>query len=489
VKHSPKDAAAQVVAHLQDRLEDASSDVERLAGRWRVVRGIETGADSYSARIQKRLSEPARTRLAAAGARTRDPILELPPGAEQTAPWDDHRDVLARSPEPRALLYGAIDEDDYTNLVWLRSGDAPPQSILDVLETWREVLRTRAEFDRNPRRGWWETAWPRDREALCGPKVIALYRTDRGRFALDENGDWQPSNKATIVAPRSPGLSVAYLCGLLNSELLDLWYAVRGKIPRDVWRNYEPKPMNEMPYRHVVAPEGWSIGASVRELEAKLGEGDASGVVDQAHAIRGRCGRPYGDADAMAAIERLVRSIANNRRALLARRPFAPELGRAVKNPWRTHGVRVDPATLVSELAPADIRSVRLDPSLHVTITTDGMLGRPQIDDEQLLFRRARRITARVEGPVERLEFLEQAVRGSRLVPDELLSTLIPLDLVAYRARVQVRQDEIDDLLERGRILVEAVERLVCCLYGVPDDLTELVIESAVTRAGTVATE
>ena len=113
------------------------------------------------------------------------------------------------------------------------------------------MLRTRAEFARNPHRRWWETAWPRDRRALLGPKVIALYRTDRGRFALDEHGDWQPSNKTTIVTPGEEGLSVAYLCGLLNSELLDLWYAVRGKTPWHVRRNYEPKPMNEMPYRHV----------------------------------------------------------------------------------------------------------------------------------------------------------------------------------------------------------------------------------------------
>src|SRR5207247_1125734 len=98
-----------------------------------------------------------------------------------------------------------------------------PSEIIEALEPWREVLRTRAEFARNPRRRWWETAWPRNREMLLGPKVIALHRTDRGRFALDETGEWQPSNKTTILAPRVPGLSVAYLCAVLNSELLDLW--------------------------------------------------------------------------------------------------------------------------------------------------------------------------------------------------------------------------------------------------------------------------
>ena len=138
--------------------------------------------------------------------------------------------------------------------------------MIEALEPWREVLRTRAEFARNARRTWWETAWPRDRESLSGPKVIALYRTDRGRFALDESGDWKPSNKTTIATPREDGLSVAYLCGVLNSELLDLWYAVRGKTPRDIWRNYEPKPMNEMPYRHVPHAGGWAPSAEVAAL-------------------------------------------------------------------------------------------------------------------------------------------------------------------------------------------------------------------------------
>ena len=41
--------------------------------------------------------------------------------------------------------------------------------------------------------------------------------------------------------------------------------------------------------------------------------------------------------------------------------------------------------------------------------------------------------------------------------------------------------------LDVGRRLVEGVERLVCTLYGLPDPLTNLVVESAIARAGTVA--
>ncbi len=61
------------------------------------------------------------------------------------------------------------------------------------------------------------------------------------------------------------------------------------------------------------------------------------------------------------------------------------------------------------------------------------------------------------------------------------------MSLDAFAAAVAHRQREVDDLLAERRLFVEAVERLVCGLYGLPDALTELVLASAVTRSGTVA--
>ncbi len=101
VKHGPRDVAARVVAHLQARLDAPACAVERLAERWAVAQGIQTGADAYTARVQRRLPERTRSELAARGHRTGDPILELPPGAERTRPWCDHSHLLARTPEPQ----------------------------------------------------------------------------------------------------------------------------------------------------------------------------------------------------------------------------------------------------------------------------------------------------------------------------------------------------------------------------------------------------
>src|SRR3954468_19427466 len=94
---------------------------------------------------------------------------------------------------------------------------------------------------------------------------------------------------------------------------------------------------------------------------------------------------------------------AANRRALLPLRSIAPELRRAVKNPWRTHDVKVDRAAVLIQMPPAAAPSVRLDHELTLSLMTDGVLGRSCIQDGALVFTHARRLTARVEGPLDRL--------------------------------------------------------------------------------------
>ena len=273
---------------------------------------------------------------------------------------------------------------------------------------------------------------------MVGPKVIALYRTDRGRFALDEAGEWQPGMKATIASGRADDAPVAYLCGLLNSELLDLWYAVRGKTPWHVRRNYEPKRMNEMPYR-----------------------------------------RPEGDprADEIAG---LVREIAANRRALLPHRAVIRDLGRTVKDPWKTGPVEVDRAALVAELPKGDRISVRVDPSLEVI---GKPAGRPRREaPDALAFRRGRDETGRVVGDWARLDLLELIVGGR--AADDVTGVLLPRDPEGFERHAREREAAVTVLLRDGRQKVEQVERLVCALYGLSDELTEAVVEHAVKRAG-----
>jgi hypothetical protein len=366
-----------------------------------------------------------------------DPIYALPPGHDQHEPWASHPEVLVRSPEPEAVLYGAIDETHYVHLVRLTRTRRPSADVRRAVERWKPLLERRAEIARNARRQWWETGWPRDDDDIVAPKVIALHRTDRGRFALDEAGIWSPTGRMCVIVGRAQDAPVAYLAGLLNSELLDLWYGLRGRTPRDVWRDYEPKPLKAVPYR-----------------------------------------RPEGDprADEIAA---LVREIAANRTALLPHRPVVRDLGRIVKDPWRTGPVVVDRAALVGTLGRRATVSVRLDTALTVQGSPVGKAVRtgPHV----LSFRRGGAETGTVSGDAARVDLLAELV-GTDAGADAT-AILLPRDLAAFDATCDTLASDVEALLDEGRVTVERVERLVCALYGLDDDLTQAVVDHAIQRA------
>ena len=435
VKFGAKDVETLVVAHLQGQLDEGRC--EPLERSWKVT-GDPDWSRRVHARVEKRLSASDPRCLGGTERRIGDAILELPSGAERRRRLGiEHPEVLVQSPGSRGNPVRALDHSDATSLVVMRRD--PPEPVLRELETFRPLLATRAEIARNSRRRWWEAAWPRNGVDMAAPKVIALYRTDRGRFALDEAGEWQPSIKSTLVVGREPDAPVAYLCGLLNSELLDLWYAVRGKTPWHVRRNYEPKRMNEMPYR---PPEG---------------DPRADEIAD------------------------LVRRIADNRRALLPHRPVVCDLDRIVKDPWRTGPVEVDDRALVSELPAAETVSLRLDERLRVDggEVASARVGRR--DRKTLELVRGKKTLGSVTGEPGRVDLLAHVLDGK--AGADLLDTRLPKDEEAFATRVAERKEVVERLLLEGRELVERVERLVCAIYDVPDDLTEQVVAHAVRRS------
>jgi hypothetical protein len=291
--------------------------------------------------------------------------------------------------------------------------------------------------------------------------------------------------------------AAAYACGLLNSELLDLWYGIRGKTPRDVWRNYEPKRMKEIPYRHVQLGEKETRGPRLKELKTALRKHEMQIVRGAVLAITSDL-RTVGDAalgaeapeaiEAARALEEVVRAIADNRQALLPHRDRFPALSRVVKDPWSTEVVDPDAGAFVEALPKAKRASVRVDPELSVTIDTDGALGRATIEEDALVFRHRRQVVARIDGPVDKLMLLSEIwAMLDKPLPGDLLKAEVPRDVVAFREGVEARWEQVAALLAEGRVLVEAAERLVCALYAIPLDLEEEVIAHAVARSGSIA--
>ncbi len=243
----------------------------------------------------------------------------------------------------------------------------------------------------------------------------------------------------SVVIGRSPESPAGYLCGLLNSELIDLWYAVRGRSPWHVRRDYEPKPMGAIPYY-----------------------------------------RPEGDERAEQ-VAGLVRKIAENRRALLPHRSVVRDLARIVKDPWKDGPVEIDRGALIAELPAAEMVSVRLDPQLEATMAP-GAAGSPAREaPNALIFRRGKGEVGRVIGDPGRLDLLEEVLGGKSR--DDVPEIVMPRDLAAFEMKAKKRADLVAALLTEGRSLVEEVERLVCGLYGLPADLTDEVVQHAVERA------
>jgi len=189
--------------------------------------------------------------------------------------------------------------------------------------------------------------------------------------------------------------------------------------------------------------------------------------------------RPEGDPRADEIAER-VRAVAAHRRALLPLRPLIGELGRTIKDPWRTGPVVADRRAVVASLEPEQLVSVRTDASLSLAVVETPM-GKPRrVDEGTLAFRRGRIETGRVSGPPDRIELVEQLV-GAQVA--DVRDVLLPRDLAVLEASERDAVVRATVLLLEGRTLVEEVERLVCALYDVPAELTDAVVAHAVARA------
>jgi len=71
---------------------------------------------------------------------------------------------------------------------------------------------------------------------------------------------------------------------------------------------------------------------------------------------------------------------------------------------------------------------------------------------------------------------------GTRTV-DDVGSVLLPKNLDSFDRLSEERARTVSELLAEGREKVERVERLVCALYGLTDELTEAVVQHAIERA------
>lgn len=147
--------------------------------------------------------------------------------------------------------------------------------------------------------------------------------------------------------------------------------------------------------------------------------------------------------------------------------------------------MELDERALVAELPANQKVSIRLDARLDLALRERVRARVVRAEPTRLRLERGKREIGRVSGDAETLDLLEHVLSGS--ADGDVGETLLPSDLAAFRTLADERRRAVVDLLADGRRLVEEVERLVCALYDVPDELTEAVIAHAVSRAEPVA--
>lgn len=98
-----------------------------------------------------------------------------------------------------------------------------------------------------------------------------------------------------------------------------------------------------------------------------------------------------------------------------------------------------------------------------------------------LAFRRGGSETGRIVGDGRRLDLIQEII-GTGAIDDAGL-VLLPRELEAFGRLSESVAAEVARLLDDGSAMVERVERLVCALFEVPDDLTDAVVTHARARA------
>jgi adenine-specific DNA-methyltransferase len=129
-----------------------------------------------------------------------------------------------------------------------------------------------------------------------GPKLVTPYKTPGVRFAMAE-GPWYASGDVYFITEKTNGISLWSLLAILNSDLLNAWYWLRGKRKGNLVEMYEeplsatPLPpirsfsTDEMAELEVLAKKIDREGKSMPAQERQLTESEINSRVCQLYGL------------------------------------------------------------------------------------------------------------------------------------------------------------------------------------------------------------
>lgn len=115
------------------------------------------------------------------------------------------------------------------------------------LEQFKEILMNRYEVKKNLAK-WYEIAQVRNLNLFVNKmKIICPYRARVPRFAIDKKQRYSSIDCTSIVPRKSSNLSIYYILGVLNSELIEFYlYAIAKKLDAQKIELY-PKTISNIP--------------------------------------------------------------------------------------------------------------------------------------------------------------------------------------------------------------------------------------------------
>jgi len=175
---------------------------------------------------------------------------------------DEERTFVKRTFRNRQVGFYTVEisAGEHEYLLYLTRGapfsPARTPNLFRHLERFRPILEAKRETQLInhrtglPLRFWHELHWPRDEELLAGESLVTSRRGPVNCFAYENSGLYENSD-LTVLALR-PGIreDLRYFLALLNSSLLDFWYARRSK-RKGRQREYYATPLQHIPLRRI----------------------------------------------------------------------------------------------------------------------------------------------------------------------------------------------------------------------------------------------
>lgn len=167
------------------------------------------------------------------------PVFVFPAGVKKfphLKPWFKSSDVNKFVTSTAARM----------EILWLGRGyPKPNKAEMDYLRPFLPILSSRREFLLE-KRPWYELHWAREENLFTAPKLVNSYRTYDNAFAYSDKPFFGGADLTYITNFEEEKLDLFFLLGLLNSDLIYVWFYFRGKRKGEMLE-LKQVPVSEVP--------------------------------------------------------------------------------------------------------------------------------------------------------------------------------------------------------------------------------------------------